>query len=143
MSYVQKSLGSDEELKHEFQFHWLINVQIYTFHLVMVTVAASLFMSIGLLAPLFIIPSVVYHLSIKNTEKAVTNKRVILKKGIIARKTEEQILPKVETVEIVQSILGRLFGYGSIKISGTGSSELVFENIDDPLEVKKKIEYLL
>jgi uncharacterized membrane protein YdbT with pleckstrin-like domain len=143
MSYVEKSLGENEELKHRFGFHWVINFNIYGFHLIMLLLVATFWMSLDLLAVLFLIPSVIYHLSIKNTEHAVTSKRVIYKTGIIARKTEEQMLPKVETVEVSQGILGRMFGYGDIKVTGTGSSFVLFKGIDDPIDVKKKIESLL
>ncbi len=56
------------------------------------------------------------------TEFAVTNRRVISKRGFIWRKTEEMNMDKVETVDIDQTILGRLLGYGSIRITGTGGT---------------------
>ena len=143
MSYVEKSLGADEKLEHRFGFHWFINVNIYGFYLIMFLFALTFWPIWGLLSPLLIIPPAIYHLSIKNTEHAATSKRVIYKTGIIARKSEEQMLLKVETVEVAQSILGRLLGYGDIKVTGTGSSSVVFKGIDDPLDVKKKIESLL
>lgn len=143
MSYVEKSLGADEKLKHRFGFHWVINVNIFGFHLIMLLFAVTFWPAFGLLSALLFIPSAIYHLSIKNTEHAATSKRVIYKTGIVARKTEEQMLQKVETVEVTQGILGRLLGYGDIKVTGTGSSSVVFKGIDDPLDVKKKIESLL
>lgn len=143
MSYVEKSLSENEELKYRFGFHWVININIYGFHLIMLLLVATFWMSLDLLTVLFLIPSVIYHLSIKNTEHAATSKRVIYKTGIIARKTEEQMLPKVETVEVTQGILGRILGYGDIKITGTGLSFVLFKGIDDPIDVKKKIESLL
>jgi uncharacterized membrane protein YdbT with pleckstrin-like domain len=70
-------------------------------------------------------------------EQGVTNKRVILKKGIISRKTEEMKLKSIETFEINQGILGRIFGFATIKITGRGISDLMFKGIDDPMSVKK------
>jgi len=70
----------------------------------------------------------------------VTNKRVILKRGIISRKTEEMKVSSIETVEIIQSVIGRVFGYGNIKVTGRGLSDLIFTRIDDPMDVKRKIE---
>jgi uncharacterized membrane protein YdbT with pleckstrin-like domain len=46
----------------------------------------------------------------------------------------------IETVEIEQSIFGRIFGFGSVKVSGRGISDVVFSKIDNPMEVKKSIE---
>jgi uncharacterized membrane protein YdbT with pleckstrin-like domain len=143
MSYVEKSLGADEKLEHRFGFHWVINLNIYGFHLVMLFFAATFWTNLGLLTPLFFVPSAIYQLSIINTEHAVTSKRVIYKTGIIARKTEEQMLQKIETVEVSQGILGRILGYGDVKVTGTGASFVFFKGIDDPLDVKKKIEGLI
>ena len=56
------------------------------------------------------------------TEFAVTNRRVISKRGFIWRETEEMNMDKVETVDIDQSVLGRILDYGSIRITGTGGT---------------------
>ena len=49
-------------------------------------------------------------------------------------------LTSIETVEIEQSIWGRMFGYGTIKLTGRGISDVTFKNIDDPMAVKREIE---
>jgi uncharacterized membrane protein YdbT with pleckstrin-like domain len=79
-------------------------------------------------------------LKLRSIELGVTNRRLIFKKGIISRKTEEMKLSSVETVEIVQGVLGRILGFGNVKITGRGLSDLLFRNVDDPMEVKRKIE---
>ena len=79
-------------------------------------------------------------LRLRSIEQGTTNKRVILKTGIISRKTEEMRIGSIETVEIDQSIFGRIFGFGSVKVSGRGISDIVFTKIDNPIEVKKSIE---
>jgi len=79
-------------------------------------------------------------LSYKTTERALTNKRVINKKGIISRKSEEIKHNRIETVEIVQSILGRIFGYAKIEVYGIGSNSVVFNMVKNPLSIKKVIE---
>jgi uncharacterized membrane protein YdbT with pleckstrin-like domain len=65
---------------------------------------------------------------------------VILKKGIIGRKSEEMKLKSIETVEIDQGILGRIFGFGTVKVTGRGISDVRFKRIDDPMSVKRRIE---
>ncbi|TLS95103.1 PH domain-containing protein, partial [Aliarcobacter cibarius] len=80
-----------------------------------------------------------YIIILYTTEQAITNKRVVFKNGLIARKTEEMNLNRVETVEVEQSILGRIFGYGNVKLTGTGSSFVIFKFVEDPLEVRKSI----
>jgi uncharacterized membrane protein YdbT with pleckstrin-like domain len=79
-------------------------------------------------------------LKLRSIELGVTNRRLIFKKGIISRETEEMKLSSVETVEINQGIIGRILGYGNIKITGRGISDLLFRNVDDPMEVKRTIE---
>ena len=74
------------------------------------------------------------------SEFAVTNKRVILKTGVVHRRTAEMFLSKVESVGADQTIVGRLFGYGSIVLRGTGGSTEPFENIDNPLEFRRQIQ---
>jgi hypothetical protein len=49
-------------------------------------------------------------------------------------------ISSIETVEIIQGVMGRMFGYGTIKVTGRGISDLIFRNIDDPMDVKRKIE---
>jgi uncharacterized membrane protein YdbT with pleckstrin-like domain len=71
-------------------------------------------------------------------EFAITNHRIIVKIGLISRRTLEMNLNKVETVNVDQSILGRMLGYGTIRIVGTGGTNEVFENISHPIEFRKK-----
>ncbi len=59
----------------------------------------------------------------RSTELAVTNKRIITKSGLIQRNTTEMFLEKVESIQVDQGILGRIFDFGSITISGTGGDK--------------------
>ena len=77
------------------------------------------------------------------TEFAVTNKKVLAKSGIISRKTDELQLKKIEGCDVKQGIFGRMLGYGDIVVSGTGSQQVVFWNIDNPLAVKKQIDSII
>jgi uncharacterized membrane protein YdbT with pleckstrin-like domain len=79
-------------------------------------------------------------LRLRTLEYGVTNKRVILKKGIIGRYTEEMKIGSIETVEIDQGVLGRILGYGDVKVTGRGISDVVFKRMDDPMAVKRHIE---
>ncbi len=49
-------------------------------------------------------------------------------------------ISSIETVEIIQGVIDRIFGFGTIKVTGRGISDLIFKNIDNPMDVKKKIE---
>ena len=73
------------------------------------------------------------------TEVAVTDPRVILKRGFIRRHTVEMNMQKVESVDVDQSQLGRLFNYGSVTIRGTGTTLERLARIDQPLKLRSAI----
>ncbi|MBV8192430.1 MAG: PH domain-containing protein [Alphaproteobacteria bacterium] len=73
------------------------------------------------------------------TELAVTNRRVIYKRGLLSRDTVEMNMGKVETVEVQQSLLGRLLGYGTLQVKGTGQSIEQLRTIARPLALRNAI----
>lgn len=77
------------------------------------------------------------------TEFAVTDRRVIAKTGFIRRHTVEMLLLKVESVSVNQSILGRIFNFGTVVITGTGGTREGFRVIAEPLKVRKKVNEIL
>ena len=77
------------------------------------------------------------YIRIKSTELAVTTKRVIVKHGFIRRSTIEINLSKVESIQVTQSLLGRMFDFGTLVIAGTGASHAPLEGIAAPLAFRK------
>jgi uncharacterized membrane protein YdbT with pleckstrin-like domain len=73
------------------------------------------------------------------TEIAVTDRRVVLKRGFIRRHTVEMNMHKVESVEVDQTQLGRIFSYGTVTIKGTGSTLESIRMIDHPLKLRSAI----
>ena len=73
-------------------------------------------------------------------EFAVTNKRVIIKLGFVSIRTIEINMSKVESVEVTQNIVGRLLGYGSITVIGTGGTKEPFDLIADPLAFRRAVQ---
>ena len=128
-SYIEQSLSTGEQVEGLFKFHWFAWVP-------MVIWIILGFVTFGLTWLI----AIYEFLRLKFTERGVTNKRVILKNGIISRKTQEIKLKSIETVEINQGIFGRIFGFGSIKVTGRGISGFAFKGIDDPMLVKRQIE---
>jgi len=129
MGYIQDSLSDGEEVRALFKLHWVARTW-----LIIWIVLAIPTVGITLLLALW------EWLKLRNIEQGVTNKRVILKRGIISRKTEEMKVSSIETVEIIQGVMGRIFGYGNIKVTGRGLSDVIFIKINDPMDVKRKIE---
>jgi uncharacterized membrane protein YdbT with pleckstrin-like domain len=76
------------------------------------------------------------------TEIAVTNRRIIYKRGFITRHTAEMNMDKVATVDVDQSIWGRLFDYGSIRIVGAGGSTGIerLNRIGSPIALRNAID---
>jgi len=116
--YVYDHLVKDEQVEYETGYHWII------------------FCNLRAIFTLFIAPLIDKY----TDEFAITNKRVIIKTGLISRKTLEMNLSKIETVAVDQSILGRILGYGKITVIGTGGTRESFRKIQKPLEFRKKFQ---
>jgi uncharacterized membrane protein YdbT with pleckstrin-like domain len=69
----------------------------------------------------------------------VTDHRVIYKRGIVGRYTIEMARSKVESVDVVQSFLGRVFNFGTILVRGTGGTLEPFRDVEDPLRLRSAI----
>ncbi len=74
------------------------------------------------------------------TEIAITNNRLVYKTGLLARYVGEISIDRIEGVNLLQGILGRLLNYGRVMIRGMGVGELVLPPIEDPVAFRKAIE---
>ena len=77
------------------------------------------------------------YIRIKSTEIAVTTKRLIVKYGFIRRSTIEININKVESIQVDQGMLGRMLNYGTLVISGTGTSHAPITGISEPMAFRK------
>jgi len=116
--YVDNNLIKDEHVVYETKYHWKI------------------FFTLKGIFTLFIAPA----LARWTDEFVVTNKRVIVKTGLISRRTLEMNLNKIESVNVDQSIMGRLLDYGSITIIGTGGTRETFHDIGAAVEFRKRFQ---
>lgn len=91
---------------------------------------------------LTIVPALIWmgfvYLKYISTELAVTSKRIFVKTGILNRCTNEIYLSKVEGVHIDQPLLGRIFNYGTVEVSGVGTEVAPIKNMADPMVFRKK-----
>ncbi len=117
MGYVESNLMAGEQVTYRARLHWVV------------------FVSLKALFTLFIAPLVARATS----EFAVTNRRVIIKVGLVSRRTVELNLEKVESIGVDQPILGRLFGYGQIVVVGTGGTREPFPAIADPMGFRRAV----
>lgn len=74
------------------------------------------------------------------TEIAVTNVRLIYKRGLIARQVGEMSVDRIEGVSILQTLFGRMFNYGRLAIRGMGIGEVILPSIEDPIAFRQAIE---
>jgi uncharacterized membrane protein YdbT with pleckstrin-like domain len=149
MSYIEQVLQPDETVKLRTNLHWFV----YLPALAAIIIAAGLgawwyrdgqanvLLAMGTLV--FLTAAVLLFLSgwLKRfgTEIAVTPYRVIYKTGLIRRSTTEINMDKIESVDVDQSIFGRLFSYGTVTIRGTGEAVEPIRNIADPIAFRNAI----
>ncbi len=117
-NYVNSHLIMGETVVYSAKLHWII------------------YLTAKAILTLWIAPFIQQATS----EFAITTKRVIIKEGLIARRTLEMNLSKIETVNVDQSITGRILNYGSITIIGTGGTHEVFHNIAHPMQFRKAFQ---
>jgi uncharacterized membrane protein YdbT with pleckstrin-like domain len=147
MSYLDDHLLAGERIVYRARLHWIIFATSMAIVLLGVALAIVLriydpeywhlgaaLMGIGLLFA--ISPAIRYT----SSEFAVTDKRVLAKLGFIERESLETLLSKVEAIGVDQGVLGRILGYGSITITGTGGTEEFFPKISKPLEFRRQIQ---
>jgi len=143
MSYIEKNLMSGEEVIYQESLHWVVFLTPVVWFLVSFVLFAQ-GPDIAPMGAITIIIAIVVAISsfinYKTSEFGVTNKRVIVKVGFIRRNSLEVLLNKVEGIQVNQGVLGRILGFGSITVSGTGGSRDPFHKISAPLEFRKQIQ---
>ena len=146
MGYINDNLLSGETVFFRTHLHWKVFLLPVLFFLVGIAfTAAAMYEGIDPFLSLLIlvIPLVfLFHsyLTWRCSEFAVTDKRVLIKTGIVSRHTLETILTKVENIGVEQTLWGRLFNFGTLYVTGTGSTREIFPGIHAPLEFRKAIE---
>lgn len=143
MGYVEQHLLSGEKVMYRAHLHWTIffwPAFITLVGLVLLVLFSQNYI-VGLIATgvglLSSIPAFIRYLS---SEYAVTNKRVIVKVGLIQRDSSETLLSKVEAIQVDQTIPGRMLNFGTITITGTGGTKESFPRIASPMEFRRQVQ---
>lgn len=154
MSYLDENLMKDEKLVYRAHPHWIIFSGACGFALLSLLVMffgstfrlgqfsfGSGYQFQNVLAGVFLIVAVAQcsmsYVIYISSEYGITNKRVLMKVGLIRRNSLEIMLRKIESIHVIQSIPGRIFNYGVIIICGTGGSKDLFRYIPNPLTFRK------
>jgi len=158
LGYVEQNLNPGERILYATHLHWLVLIRSILVDLIFslaglaliiwgfagthsqrgeaqaAEIAGTVLIAIGTF--IFAIAAVRRNA----TEMAVTNKRVIIKVGVLRRRTVEMLNTKVEAIAVNQGLLGRIFGYGDIVVTGTGGTNEPFNGISAPLEFRRAVQ---
>lgn len=125
-SYVEGALVRDERIVH------MGRISLWSlWHLIALGIVLLPAFGIGLIV------LVIAYVRYKSTELGVTTKRIIVKHGFISRQTIEINLNKAESIQVDQGIWGRMFNFGTLVISGSGTSHAPLNGIADPMAFRR------
>jgi uncharacterized membrane protein YdbT with pleckstrin-like domain len=153
LRYVRRVLQPNETIVHATRLHWRIYLRSALLFAVCIALAVAvllfggqiphLALALGIAAGIFLLLALSSALRAfvrrATTEFAITDHRVIYKSGLLRRHTLEMNRSKVESVDVDQTILGRILGYGTIVVRGTGGSLEPIRNIAEPLAFRSRI----
>ena len=158
MSYIEATLVPGETVVYQTRLHWVVMLRHILLGLLLLAgggallsyffshpglgitsehlteAGAAALLACGLFA---IIAGAVRR---NATEMAVTTRRVVIKQGLVNRKTIEMLLNKIETIEVSEPMAGRMLGYGSITMIGTGGTSEPFHKIAHPLQFRGAVQ---
>jgi len=156
MSYILKSLLDGEKIIYMTRRHKIV----FTYPVLWLLIAGALFavkyifvfrpevnfaLSIfsGIFLAVALIHALIIWINYLCAEFGITNQRVIVKEGFLKRKTIEVFLKSVESVQVDQSIWGRMLNFGTVIVSGTGGVTDPLNMIRKPLDFKKQVQQRL
>jgi uncharacterized membrane protein YdbT with pleckstrin-like domain len=149
MSYLQQVLQPGESVRFRTNVHWFVYLPAIAALMIGLALGGwyywndqySLVLLLGALVfgTAGVLLAIAAWLKRFGTEIAVTDRRVIYKTGLIRRHTTEINMDKIESVDVDQSVLGRMFGYGTVTIRGTGEAVEPLRDIADPIAFRNAI----
>ena len=164
MGYVDRNLVPGETLLYQTRHHWVVLLVPTIIALALgapgvallvwsvenretgVTLGSSTISPQGLAitgAVLLFLALVIFFYGIAKrnaTEMAVTNKRVLIKTGMASRRTLDMMLTTVESIGVEETVLGRMLGYGTVIVRGTGGTPETFFVIAHPQDFRKNVQ---
>ena len=126
MSYIDESLIEGEQIVYRTRVSWWSEFPKVVLGILTLVIGVGIVLLVWA------------WIHIRSTEIAITNKRIIAKFGFVKRSTVEINLDKVEALRVEQGVLGRILNFGTILISGVGSTIDPIPSIADPLVFRRK-----
>jgi uncharacterized membrane protein YdbT with pleckstrin-like domain len=147
MSYVESVLAPGERVVHRAAItHWNYELSYLIGALCLIGAAAAVYLDrergpliAAVLTVIGVIAILVALIRRGTTELVLTDRRIIAKRGFIARATVEMSLAKVESLHVNQGLVGRMLDFGDVTVVGTGSSLEPLRGICRPLELRRKL----
>ena len=157
MSYVENNLIPGETILYKTKLHWIVLfwpvlvgslLGLISMVLIFGAVAArtgssqSHAVAAGAGVLLLVLAAAIIGFGILRrnaTEIAVTNKRVLIKTGFLSRRTIELLISKIESIGVDESPSGRILGFGTVIVRGTGGTPESFDRIAHPLEFRRRV----
>ncbi len=158
MSYVEKHLIEGETIVYETRLHWIVLLVPILLGVLFGFAGVAMFVlcaratggksaaseSMTIIGAVLLVLGLLFiarGILVRNaTEMTVTNKRVFVKVGLAARRTIELLLSRVESIGVEESVLGRMLGYGTVIVHGTGGTPEIFNMIAHPLEFRTQVQ---
>ncbi len=152
MGYIEKSLIEGETVLYRARLHWIVMIWPAVAGAVLALLAVGL-LAVGVAGASGIMAIVGFLLFLgavfliaggivrrNATVIAVTNHRVLIKKGVVDRTTLELLLSRIESIGVNETPLGRMLGYGTVILRGTGGTPEQFDRIAKPLEFRREVQ---
>jgi uncharacterized membrane protein YdbT with pleckstrin-like domain len=158
LSYVERNLIAGETVLYQTRLHWIVLFWPVVIGLLFSVPGLALLVdaiatlgdkqsaSGGMAAGSFVLllvgaALIGFGVLTRNaTEMAVTNKRVVIKTGLVSRETVELLLSKIESIGVNESFWGRMLGYGTVVVRGTGGTPEPFDRVAHPLEFRRQVQ---
>ena len=147
MSYLDDHLLTGERIVYRAKLHWTIFLTAIVVVLlgiglgILLQLVQPAYSYVGLaLAGVGLLLAIGPAIRYLSSEFAVTDKRVLGKVGFVERESDETLLSKVEAIAIDQGVIGRILGFGTVTITGTGGTQESFPRISEPLEFRRQIQ---
>lgn len=141
MGYLDKRLMPQERIIYRAKLHWIIYPKSFLF--LISAFLLPLFVSLPTLTALLLFLGVVFLVRAViiwlTSEFGITNRRVLVKEGLIRRSSFETLIHKIEGISVDQSLLGRVLNFGTVIITGTGGSKEKLKAIASPLEFRRNV----
>ena len=146
MSYIDSNLLAGEQVVFRTRLHWLLFL-VPVLVCVVVLLPAAWFAAHSTWSgyawiPVALAAAILLAAFIKrqSSDFAVTNKRVMMKVGVLSTRSIELLLNKIEAITVNQNFTGRIFGYGDIVVTGSGGTREAFSHIEGPLEFRRAVQ---